>query len=190
MITNRSTIEIESMASADQRCRFTYTKIWERNKPKALFILMNPSKGTELKIDNTIVNINNYCVDNGFGSFRIVNLFPFRATDPKELVGNTNIESERNMEVISNSIDEFDVVIIAWGTEKKFIRKKREVEQLLISKALIPSKVLCWQDNKSGDYPKHLRILADDWKQIPYKAIHVKSTVPCEEGPIKINHTS
>lgn len=163
-----SQIEIVSVVSKDERCRFSYTKTWESDKPKALFILMNPSKGTELKLDNTIVNINNYCVDEGFGAFRIVNLFPLMATNPKELSGNFTLETDRNMKTISDSIDEFDLILIAWGTERKYVQRKREVEELLISKRINPDKILCWVDSEER-YPKHLRILSKKWKLEPYK---------------------
>src|SRR5690554_1081928 len=157
---NSSTIQIQSTTSDDNSCRFLYSKKWHSNRPIALFILMNPSKGTEYKIDNTIVNINNFCIDNGFGEFRLVNLFPYMATDSKELNGKHEVGSKENLEIISSNIDECDKIYIAWGTEKKYIRKKRELEKLLVSKVQSSNDLLCWFDNKDGSYPKHLRIIS------------------------------
>lgn len=166
MIKTQSHILVESVFSDDGRCRFSYTKTWEAAKPKALFILMNPSKGTALKLDNTIVNITNYCVGGGYGSFRIVNLFPYMATDPKELIGNYEAGFEENMQTISESLSSCDRIFIAWGTEKKYVRRKREIERLFVESELASEKIWCWYD--AEEYPKHLRILPDRWDLKPY----------------------
>lgn len=161
-----SDISIKTTVSKNSDCRFVLTKTWNTDKPNALFILMNPSKGTSLKLDNTIVNINNHCVENNYGSFTIVNLFPLMATNPKELSGNLKREEANNIKYIKECLNTAEDIFIAWGVENKYVLKKREIEKI-ISNKIAPNKVFCWQDDK-GKYPKHLRIMSDKWKLTQY----------------------
>lgn len=167
MSVTKSTIEITCKFSKDKFFRYYLERKWNADKPKALFILMNPSKGTSLKLDNTICNIVNYCVENGYGAFRIINLFPFMATSPKDLSGNLKLGESENNKITINSIKLANSIYIAWGNEKKYIKRKRKVEEILtLNKG--DKKIYCWQDSRNN-FPKHLRIMSSKWKKIIYK---------------------
>jgi hypothetical protein len=47
--------------------------------------MLNPSKADMLKNDKTVMNVNNFLIDENYGSMTVVNLFAYRATDPKNL---------------------------------------------------------------------------------------------------------
>jgi len=59
MIKDSAEISVEAEFSDDRKLRYSLTKSWNTNKPKALFILLNPSKADVLKVDNTFGNIIN-----------------------------------------------------------------------------------------------------------------------------------
>jgi len=172
-LISSSTITIFVDYSQDRKYRYGYRKEWNKNKRNATFILMNPSKGTELKLDNTIVNINNYCVDNDFGSLTILNLFPLMATSPKELSGRLKEKSSENNQYIKTTLDKTKDIFIAWGYEKKYLRKKKEIEQILNLNNNKSKKIKCWSHN--GKYPKHLRVMSEDWTVIDYKFKHIET---------------
>ena len=52
---------------------------------KAIFIMMNPSKDNGKKSDQTITNISNFILDNGYNSLTILNLFSYMPTDFKNV---------------------------------------------------------------------------------------------------------
>ena len=169
MIEKKSNITIEIMGSNDLRFRYGYTKTWDTEKKKAIFILMNPSKGTELQLDNTIVVINNHCVREGFGGFSILNLFPLMATDPKELSWNLHLKSAENISFIEEALKHSEDIFIAWGSSDKYKKKKREIESVLFNSANKTKNIMCWE-NVNGEYPKHLRIMEPTWKLVPYES--------------------
>lgn len=172
MTKTNSTIEIEVDYSEDKTCRFGYKKQWNPEKKNATFILMNPSKGTEFKLDNTIVNINNYCVDNDFGSFTILNLFPFRTTSPNDLTAvNRELLNSENNEYIKLKLLLTNDIYIAWGSERKYIAKKRELENILNTNEIQPKNIRCWK--KGNEYPKHLRIISGNWVLANYVFKHL-----------------
>ena len=153
--------------SADRKLRFLLERIWDKTKPSALFILLNPSKASCLKLDNTFCNIVNICVDKGYGSLKLVNLFPIMATDPSKIKSSYDLGKEENEKVILREINSVKDIFIAWGTEDNYKDKKIWFENLLQTHAK-NKRVLCWAD-KDGNYPKHLRIVGKDWKEREYQ---------------------
>ena len=174
MISNKSQITIKVDYSSDRMCRYGYTKSWDENKKNATFILMNPSKGTEFKLDNTIVNINNYCVDSNFGSFTILNLFPLMTTKPNELSGKLLLNSDENNLYIEKALEMTNDIFIAWGSGKKYLRKKKELEKILNKNIFSTKKIKCWKEG--NEYPKHLRIMRKKWTLSNYDFKHFDKT--------------
>ena len=99
--------------------RYPLSRVWDINKPKILFIMLNPSTADEFVEDPTIRRVINYAKDWGYGSVYVGNLYAFRSTDPKGL---NNVEDPIGPENITNIqalIGLVDKVIYAWGNERK-----------------------------------------------------------------------
>lgn len=173
MIEESIDLKVKAKFSTDRKFRFYLDKIWDEKKPKALFILMNPSKATCLKLDNTLCNIMNHCIDAGYGQMRLVNLFPLMATSPKELSGNLEQKKIENDTEILASLELADTIYVAWGTEDKYKTRKKEVEQMLFHIQRCPIK--CWKD-ENGQYPKHLRIMGKQWELTDYVFKYIETT--------------
>ena len=137
MVNERSNIESKAIFSDDKMKEYRYklTRCWDRNKKQATFIMLNPSKATHLKFDNTIMNIHNFIIDyenESYGSYSIVNLFSYRSTDPKKLVNRNQKYENNNKHYLIESFESADIIVVAWGRDfskvnavtKKQIRKQ------------------------------------------------------------------
>ncbi|MDD3272350.1 MAG: DUF1643 domain-containing protein, partial [Syntrophomonadaceae bacterium] len=86
MKTREHVIKNMVVYSDDEKYRYSLTKIWDEDKPKATFIGINPSDATELIMDKTVMNLTNHLVNGGFGKVEIVNLFAYRSKDQRGLI--------------------------------------------------------------------------------------------------------
>ena len=68
--------------SGDWRHRFALWRIWDRTKPLADFVMLNPSKANEKENDPTIKRVKAICERNDFGGFVATNLFSLVSTNP------------------------------------------------------------------------------------------------------------
>lgn len=168
MVVESVNIHVSAEFSEDKTLRFSLKKVWDSSKPKALFILLNPSKADVVRVDNTFGNIINQSVENGYGSVTLVNLFPLMATEQSELRGKLDLGKEQNSEVVKREVNSINDIFIAWGTESnKYRERKSEFEELLRNDEG-GRNIRCWFD-KDGSYPKHLRVIGKDWSLDNYE---------------------
>lgn len=96
--------------------RYLLRRVWDRSKPRALFVMLNPSTADAKKDDATIRSCIRLSKALGFGSFEVVNLFSFRATKPKDLVAaKTRVGPEQEAITLA-ALSRCDIVICAWGS--------------------------------------------------------------------------
>lgn len=67
------------------RFRYTLTRAWDMSLPSVVYCMLNPSTADGAEDDPTIRRIVGFAKANGYGSLVVVNLFAFRATEPKAL---------------------------------------------------------------------------------------------------------
>ena len=108
-----------AVLSPDSIYRYQLSRIWDEEKPKILFIMLNPSTADEFVEDPTIRRIVNYAKDWGYGSVYVGNLYAFRSTDPKGLKQTVDPIGENNLHHIQTLVGLVDKVIYAWGNNKK-----------------------------------------------------------------------
>lgn len=88
-----------------------------------IVIGVNPSKATDIKSDSTITRIMGFVEYNGFDSFIMLNLYPQRCTNPKDLDKEINMEYHKeNLRHISQTVStlEHPVVLLAFGDMIEF----------------------------------------------------------------------
>ena len=88
MITRRhrqGDTESEAVYSGCELYRYALTRIWDADAPHVLFIMLNPSKATEIQNDPTVERCERRARRLGFGALRVMNIFAWRETDPKRL---------------------------------------------------------------------------------------------------------
>jgi hypothetical protein len=67
----------------------------------------------------------------GFGAFRVLNIFAWRATDPRDMRAAADPVGPENDSAILDSVPWADTVVCAWGTHGAHLGRGLQVEQLL-----------------------------------------------------------
>lgn len=108
--------------------RYFMNKTWNELKKRAVFIGIKPGYANGIKGDNTITNVINYLVDDGYGSLSILNLFSI--VDFKTKTNKQSFATDFNN--YKEILEKADLIIIGWGTDKKkYSNQKKEVESIL-----------------------------------------------------------
>ena len=117
MITERETIKCEAIFNDDHTHKFLLKRVWNKNKPLATVIMLNPCDADALLTDTTTyLVINNVARLEEFGGVNIVNLYSIITT---KLIFRWNPDDELNLQendyYIRKAVEESSKVIIAWG---------------------------------------------------------------------------
>ena len=149
-----------------RKYRYTLTRYWDETKPYAVFICLNPSTADETKDDPTVRRCINFSKAWGYGGFVMLNLFSFRATDPKVMKAEYEPIGKDNDVWIKHMADKAGIVIAAWGMHGAFLRRNEEILEML------NGQLHCLALTKDG-HPRHPLYLKKDLKPIPL-TIHTK----------------
>lgn len=116
--------------------RATLQRGWDRSKETAVFIMLNPSTADEREDDPTIRRCIGFARSWGCGSLLVVNLFQYRATDPKALLEAPSIYGHELNPPNSDAVIEWamshsSTLIAGWGAVHPSLRwRTREVYAL------------------------------------------------------------
>jgi len=138
--------------SNDKKDRFSLSRIWDSKKPKALYIMLNPSYADDESDDPTIRRLIFFSKKFKFGGFYVTNLFTQITPYPKELNMDNN-SKKKNLIIISELIKKSDLIVYAWGN---LVSEPMQLRKLIESP-------LCFGINKNGT-PKHPLYLRSDTK--------------------------
>jgi|AGTN01.2.fsa_nt_gi Uncharacterized protein conserved in bacteria len=130
--------------------RYTLSRIWDADKPIAIFVMLNPSTANAEDDDPTIRRCIRFAQDWGYGGLRVVNLFALVSSDPAKLVTEPDAVGEENDMHIIRAINQSGIVIAAWGSFKEARKRAREVLAMLRMGCCI----YCLGQNSDGS-PKH-----------------------------------
>lgn len=136
--------------SHDCRHRYVLTRTWDEQKPQLAIIGLNPSTATEVDDDPTIRRCVDFAARYSYGGIIMLNLFAWRATDPRELKRTTDPIGRLNDEAISAIAGSCDV-LCAWGVHGANYGRAARVLQLLRD---LNARLLCLGTTKDGA-PKH-----------------------------------
>ena len=134
--------------------RYTLTREWACGLPKACIIMLNPSTADAQVNDATIRALIRLLKALGYGGFEVVNLFAYRATDPRELKSadaRLDVVGPRNNRYIIEAVDRCDVTICAWGAAPFVVQSSRGVEV----RALMSGRSLWCFGTTKARAPKH-----------------------------------
>ena len=107
MITRRHLKgDAESVAvySACEAYRYQLMREWQADGRKALFVMLNPSTATEVQNDPTVERCERRARALGFGAFRVVNIFAYRATEPKVMRAQQDPVGPANNETLAEAV--------------------------------------------------------------------------------------
>lgn len=111
----KSMVKTEAIFSEDRQHRYLLRKEWDKNKKKAMVMMVSPSYADAVLMDTTTMCVVNnlYRLDD-YGSVDIVNLYS--AIDgSRGVIDDESGIGQQNMDQILASAEKSDVIIIAWG---------------------------------------------------------------------------
>ena len=142
------------------RYRYDLTRRWAAG-PTALWVMLNPSTADADIDDPTIRRCIGFSKRDGYGSLTVVNLFAYRATDPKDLLTADDPEGPDNWWHVQRAVRSSDAVVFAWGAASI-----ADGHHLWHGGALIPSP-LCLGHTLSGA-PRHPLYVKGDQPFVPF----------------------
>lgn len=131
--------------------RYALTRTWGETGKHALFIMLNPSKATEIQNDPTVERCERRARSLGFAAFTVTNIFAYRATDPKVMRAQTDPTGPDNDATILSAAKTADTIICAWGTHGEHLDRGPEMETMLRAQ---PKSLYHLGLSKAG-HPKH-----------------------------------
>lgn len=123
------------------RYRYTLTREWLIGaKPGVTFIMLNPSTADAAKDDPTIRRCIGFAKTWGYGALTVVNLFAWRATDPRELLRAPDPVGRDNGDAIRAAAAGASLVVAAWGDNSRLPRAfvQARVDEVVRLLALYP----------------------------------------------------
>jgi hypothetical protein len=131
----KSVIRTEAIFSDDKQHRYALKKEWDKNKKKAMVMMINPSSADELMIDHTTMYTVNNLYKLDFGSVEMVNIFSKINIRINMKEGVEELVGSENDNYILKSAAKVDAIIIAWGkigeNNKKVQKRQKEVLEML-----------------------------------------------------------
>lgn len=110
------------------------------NEGRTLFVMgLNPSGLPDHNLNSTLRNAKAFAKILGFDSYVMINIYPQRTTDPRNLAKRVNLEAHRkNLEQLAELVDDHATIWAAWGSfidQRPYLyRCLREIEQALAPK--------------------------------------------------------
>lgn len=129
-----SYISKSAVISKDDQYRFALHRQWKPGDKRAVWVMLNPSTADANEDDPTIRRVVGYSMDWGMDGCTVVNLSPFRATEPADMLKHVEPESiiKQNFGYIDSECywNQPEIVMCAWGT-KAPVRGKIMTKHLL-----------------------------------------------------------
>jgi len=146
--------------SADRQYRYALWRIWNPDKPLAMFIGLNPSTANEHVDDPTIKRVMKLVGGWGYGGFYMMNLFAIVSSDPNILVGHSDPLGENELWLDKIAL-ECEMIVFAWGAFKQCRARAEEI------KNRFPG-AYCLRKTKDG-HPWHPLYIPAKTKPIPFQ---------------------
>lgn len=127
-------------------------RLWREVGGRAMnvvvFVMLNPSTADGEKDDQTIRKCKEFARQWGFRRLEVVNLFAWRATNPKELPKVADPIGSENDRMIEERCLAADWVICAWGSDRFAARRAQEVTRIL---RRLNIELRCLRKSKDGN---------------------------------------
>ncbi len=144
--------------------RYFLSRIWDADLPAVLFIMLNPSTADAEVDDATIRKCIGFAKRWGCGSIHVVNLFAYRATDPRELAARITPglipalgpeNSAHIVRALANANNTKDIAVAAWGHQPKKVLADRPLWLRCKTEVMNNIEVQCLGYTKATHQPRH-----------------------------------
>ena len=130
-----------------KKFRYKLWRIWDKNKPIILFIMLNPSTADAdpKNDDKTMIRVKNFAESWGYGGVYVGNLYAFRSKNPKVLKHIDDPIGPENIARVQSLVGLTDKVVYAWGNGYKEPKWLRD----------LVDTPYCIDISKKGNIPNH-----------------------------------
>ena len=155
--------------------RYSLTRKWA-DGPRCVFIMLNPSTADAIQDDPTIRRCIGFAKDWGCGELIVVNLFAYRATEPKDMLAADDPVGPENMEYVKRAVrlaagegDRYGMppagpVVCAWGAHGGHMGQDQTVRGWIEAELVTPMALAFTKDGQ----PRHPLYLKRDLTPIPF----------------------
>lgn len=151
----------KAIFSPCRRYRYMLTRQWDATLPYVCFIGLNPSTADENLDDPTIRRCIAFAKRWGYGGIIMINLFAYRATDPRDMKKQLYPHGSENNRWIKEAGKEANLMIACWGTHGVYRERGAQVKRML--QAYFGDMIrLCHLGLTKDGYPKHPLYLKGD----------------------------
>lgn len=152
----------DAIISPDGLYRYSLIRNWDPQLKEIIYIGINPSTADGNVDDATIRRLRDFTRKYGYGGFRIINLYAFRATDYLDLKNVTDPIGTENSRELARWQGRLKTIVFMWGNNKKdFMVQRNNVIEMY-------PNALCFGHNDDGS-PKHPLFLSGESKLIRYR---------------------
>lgn len=141
----------DAYISDDGLYRYNLVREWDENLPAMLFIMLNPSTADAVDDDPTIRRCIGFAERENCGMIEVVNLFAWRATNPKELKTAPDPIGPENDDIIAEAAADAAHIVCAWGTHGVLNKRNKDI---LWKLQFGEYSAMCLGTTKAG-HPKH-----------------------------------
>ena len=141
----------EAVYSPCERYRYGLSRVWAPEGRRVLFVMLNPSRATELQNDPTIERCERRARALGYGGFKVCNIFAWREKSPALLKRAAAPVGPENDALLDRAAKWADDVICAWGVHGAHLGRGPATEARLRAAG---HRLLCFGTTKDG-HPRH-----------------------------------
>lgn len=145
--------------------RFRLWRRWGDGKP-LLFVMLNPSTADAEVDDRTIRRCVRFAKAHDFQALEVVNLFAYRATDPKDLKRAGYPVGHGNDDVLVEATRDAGAVCLAWGANVAGLDRPKVVLTML---RRVRDDLQCLRVTRRG-HPAHPLMLPSSCRLQPFLA--------------------
>jgi hypothetical protein len=143
--------------------RYLLWRTWDESLPVLVYVMLNPSKADASIGDPTIGKCIGFAELLGFGGILVVNLFAYRATNPRDLKRSGWLVGADNDDAITAAVLGQPYVICAWGANARGHARAAAVLDLLRSVGVEARALRCLADGT----PEHPLYIPYACKPVP-----------------------
>jgi hypothetical protein len=158
--------------SACGKFRYRLGRKWD-DGPRLLFVMLNPSTADASVDDATIRRCVKFAQTHDFCELEVVNLYAFRATDPKDLRRAGYPVGPENDQHIADAARASDAVCVAWGANVAGLERPTIVLPMLRSLGV---QLQCLRITRSG-YPQHPLMLPSSCRLMPFDVAAIQAAM-------------
>ena len=144
-----ATVQRRASFSRCRRYRYSLTRRFDAGSGVCLMIGLNPSVADHRQDDPTIRRCMQFAHDWGFQELLMVNLFAWRATQPRDLLATELPVGPRNMQVLKRAASRADKIVAAWG-----VHGRHRSQSIKVVDALLEFPLYCFGQTQNQE-PLH-----------------------------------